>query len=72
MKRSVRKQQILKLTIFLEPRKTKSSGLKVFPPPMKLLNSLLQNLRRNFGEPLKFLVSFWQVVKLAYFGGELR
>jgi len=66
------KQQRKKLTVFLESGKTKSSFLKVFPSLVQLLNGLLENLRRNFTEFWKFLLSLGQVIKLIDFTGKLQ
>lgn len=68
----LRKQQRLKLPVLLEPRKAKSSLLEVFPRYVQLLNSLLENLRRNFTQFRKFLLSFRQVIKLLDFVGEFQ
>ncbi len=69
---NLREQQRLKLPVFLESRKAKSSVLKILPTSMQLLNSLLKNLRGNFTQARKFLLSSWQVVKLLNFARKLQ
>jgi len=68
----LRKQQRLKLPILLESGEAEPSLLKIFPPSMQLLNSLLENLRRNLTQLGKFFLSFRQVVKLLNFAWELQ
>jgi hypothetical protein len=67
----LREKQRFELSKLLEARKAKPSLLKVFPSSVQLLNSLLENLRRNFTQPRELLLSFWQVVKLLNFSREL-
>jgi len=66
------KQQRLKLPVLLESREAKSPLSEIFPSPMHLLNSLLENLRRNFTKSWKFFLGFGQVIKLIDFVGELQ
>jgi len=68
----LRKQQRIELPILLEAWKTKSSFLKVFPTSVQLLDSLLENLRRDFTQFGKFLFGSWQVVELLNFARKLQ
>ncbi len=68
----LREKQRKKLPIFLESGKAKTSLLKVFPTLVQLLNSLLENLRRNFTKLRKFFLSFGQVIKLIDFTREFQ
>ncbi len=68
----LRKQQRLELPKLLESRKTKSSLLKVLPTFMQLLNSLLENLGRNFTQFWEFLLRSWQVIKLLNLARKLQ
>jgi hypothetical protein len=68
----LRKKQRLQLSILLESGKPKSSLLKVLPASMQLLNSLLENLGRNFTQPWKSNLCFGQVVKLTDFTRKLQ
>jgi hypothetical protein len=60
------------LSILFKSKKAESSFLKVFPTFIELLNSLLENWRRNFTQPWKFFLVFWQVVKLINFTRKLN
>ncbi len=66
------KQQRLELTVLLESGKAKSSFLEIFPTSMQLLDSLLENLGRNFSQLWKFLLRSWQVVELLNLTGKLK
>lgn len=68
----LREQQRFELPILFESGEAKPSNLKVFPSSMKLFNSLLQDLRRNFTKSRKFLFGFGQVIKLADFSRKLQ
>jgi hypothetical protein len=66
------KQQRLELTVLLESGKAKSSFLEIFPTSMQLLDSLLENLGRNFSQLWEFLLRSWQVVELLNLTGKLK
>lgn len=68
----LRKQQRFELPELLESGETKSFFLKVFPSSVQLFNGLLENLRRDFTQFWKFLLSFGQVVKLLNFVRKLQ
>ena len=68
----LRKQQRLELPKFLESGKAKSPFLEILPTNVQLLNRLLKNLGRNITQFGKFLLGFWQVVKLLNFVGKLQ